>query len=686
MRILSVDDDDDNLLLVARMAQSRHHEVVTAHNGVEALEQLNAGSFDLIISDILMPEMDGFRLCRLVKADARFMSVPFIFYTATYTAKEDEELAVALGASRFVVKPADRDEFLAIIENAVNESAAGTIPVPAAHPDEGGTSLLYNARLVRKLERKIEQLEAARAELSRSEEQLRLMWDASMDGMVLCDGNGIILRANRAFAEMIGTASESLAGRTVPPCRDEGGVNLLAPGPDLIRSGAWESHCRGTLDSAAGVAVHVEVSRAVVGLPLGQQALFSVVRDITARLRLEQEQAVMQNQLYQTQKLEAVGRVAGSVAHDFNNVLTVINGYIDLLLSGIPQQDPSRVAAEQIRQAGQRAADLTRGLLGFSRKQIARPKALELNRIVEDVTPLLTRLLGETVTLSTRYLAQPVVYADALQLEQVLMNLTVNARDAMPGGGNVRIETNVAGGKQSDGAPSESRAGNWAVLTVRDEGEGITEEALPHIFEPFYTTKTSAKGTGLGLSIVENIVQQTGGRIEIESSPGQGATFRVYLPAMDGTSREPEPEPARASVTKRTSGDETVMVIEDQDFVRGYVQHALLAYGYRVVPASGVNSAMRVVESAQQRPDIILTDVVMPDGNGIDLADRIRDHWPGIPILFMSGYMEQAPEIAGGKQSAPLEFIQKPFTADQLAAKIREMLQHRDQAIAAGRW
>ena len=175
MRILSVDDDDDNLLLVARMAQSRNHEVVSAHNGIAALEQLNAGAFDLIISDILMPEMDGFRLCRAVKIDARFMNIPFVFYTATYTAKEDEELAVALGASRFVVKPAGRDEFLATIEEVVNEGVAGNIPVTAAHPDEGGTSLLYNERLVRKLERKLEQLEGARAELYRSEEQLRLM-------------------------------------------------------------------------------------------------------------------------------------------------------------------------------------------------------------------------------------------------------------------------------------------------------------------------------------------------------------------------------------------------------------------------------------------------------------------------------------------------------------------------------
>jgi two-component system, cell cycle sensor histidine kinase and response regulator CckA len=684
MRILSVDDDDDNLFLVARTAQSRNYEVVSAHNGIEALEQLEAGSFELIVSDILMPGMDGFRFCRAVKDDARFRSIPFIFYTATYTAKEDEELAVALGASRFVVKPAGRDEFLAIIEEVVKEGAAGNIPVPSVDADDGGKSLtLYNERLVRKLERKIEQLESTRDELYRSEEQLRLMWDASMDGMVLCDEDGVILRTNRAFAEMIGTPAESLAGQTVPLCYDEAGDSVLAPGRDLIRSGAFETRCEGVLDSPERAAVHVEVSRTVVGLPSGPRALFSVVRDVTARLRLEHEQAVLRNQLHHAQKLEAVGKVAGSVAHDFNNLLTVINGYSELLSTRIPQEDPSRSVVEQIRLAGQRAADLTRRLLGFTRRQPVRPKALELNRVVDEAMPLLTRLVGENIFLSTSYLAQPVVYADALQLEQVLMNLAVNARDAMPEGGNLRIETDLAGRRQSEETASGTSGSVWAVLTIRDDGEGITEEALPHIFEPFYTSKNPEKGTGLGLSIVESIVKQTGGRIEIESSPGHGATFRVYMPAMEATA-ETGPQPAKAAVTDRESGDETVMVVEDQDWVRGYVEQALLAHGYHVVTASGVNDAMRIVQSGQQRPDIVLTDVVMPDGNGIDLADRIQDHWAGIPVLLMSGYAENAREIGGLKPPVPFEFIQKPFSPNQVAAKIREVLGRRDRRAAAG--
>jgi two-component system cell cycle sensor histidine kinase/response regulator CckA len=666
MRILSVDDDDENLFLVARAARSHSHDVVSAHNGIEALEQLAAGEVDLIVSDILMPGMDGFQLCRTVKSDARFKSIPFIFYTATYTSKQDEELALALGASRFVVKPAARDAFLAIIEEVVREGAPRNIPVPDVDLDDGGKSIvLYNERLVRKLERKIEQLESTRAELYRSEEQLRLMWDASMDGMVLCDEEGIILRANRAFADMIRKPPETLPGQPVPLCHDEAGSGVLAPGRDVVRSGAFDPRTEGVLEPADGEVLHVEVSRAAVGLPSGAPALFSVVRDVTARSRLEHEQTVLRSQLHQAQKLEAVGKVAGGIAHDFNNLLTVINGYSSLLSTLFAREDPSWEAIEQIRLAGQRAADLTRRLLGFTRRHRVQPRALELNRVVEEATPLLSRIVGDNIALLRRFHAQPVVYADALQLEQVLMNLVANARDAMPRGGSVWIETDAVEDCGHEGASSA-----LAVLTVRDDGEGMTEEALQHIFEPFYTSKNSEAGTGLGLSIVESIVTQSGGRIEVQSLLGQGATFRVYLPAIKHVPVEPEPQPARAACR----GCETVLVVEDQQWVRGYVEEALRTYGYRVVLASGLNEAMRIVLSGQEPLDIVLTDVVMPDGNGKDLAGRIQDYCAGIPVLLMSGYAGHAPEPQGLSLPGPIDFIQKPFSPEQLASKIREVL------------
>ena len=678
MRILSVDDDDENLFLVAKTARSHGHDVVSVHNGIEALEHLAAGDVDLIVSDILMPGMDGFQLCRTVKSDARFRSIPFIFYTATYTSKQDEELALALGASRFVVKPAARDAFLAIIEEVVREGAARNIPVPDVDLDDGGKSIvLYNERLVRKLERKIRQLEITSADLGRSEEQLRLMWDASMDGMVLCDEDGIILRANRAFADMIRQPLETLSGQPVPLCHDEAGSGILAPGPHVVRSGSFDSRTEGMLEPGEGEVLHVEVSRAVVGLPSGAPALFSVIRDVTARARLEHEQALLRGQLHQAQKLEAVGKVAGGIAHDFNNLLTVINGYSGLLSTLVAREDPSWEAIEQIRLAGQRAADLTRRLLGFTRRQRVQPGALALNRVVEEATPLLTRIVGENVALLKRFHAQPVVYADALQLEQVLMNLVANARDAMPEGGTVWIETDAVEQRGHEGS-----SGAWAVLTVRDDGEGMTEEALQHIFEPFYTSKNSEKGTGLGLSIVESIVTQSGGRIEVQSLLGQGATFRVYLPAIEHAPLEPESQPPRARTAGR--GRETVLVVEDQQWVRGYVEKALQNYGYRVVLASGLNEAMRIVLSGQEALDIVLTDVVMPDGNGKDLAGRIQDYCAGIPVLFMSGYAEDAPEPRAGTVSGPIDFIQKPFSPEQLAAKIREVLTRSNPGIASG--
>ena len=666
MRILSVDDDDENLFLVAKTARSHSHDVVSAHNGIEALEHLAAGGIDLIVSDILMPGMDGFQLCRTVKSDARFRSIPFIFYTATYTSEQDEDLALALGASRFVVKPASREAFLAIIEEVFREGAAQNIPVPDVDLDDGGKSIaLYNERLVRKLEQKIEQLEITRADLYRSEEQLRLMWDASMDGMVLCDDEGIILRANRAFADMIRKPLESLPGQPVPFCRDEAGSDVLAPGRNIVRSGAFDPRTEGVLEPAEREVLHVEVSRAVVGLPSGAPALFSVVRDVTARVHLEHEKAVLRSQLHQAQKLEAVGKVAGGIAHDFNNLLTVINGYSALLSTLVAREDPSWEGVEQIRLAGQRAADLTRRLLGFTRRQRVQPRALELNRVVEEVMPLLTRMAGDNIALLRQFNAQPVAYADALQLEQILMNLVANARDAMPQGGSVWIETDAVEQRGNDGASSA-----WAVLTVRDDGEGMTEEALQHIFEPFYTSKNSDTGTGLGLSIVDSIVRQSGGRIEVQSLLGQGAAFRVYLPAIEHSAVEPEPPSPEVACR----GRETVLVVEDQEWVRGYVEKALQTYGYRVVLASGLNEAMRIVLSGQESLDIVLTDVLMPDGNGKDLAGRIQDHCAGTPVLLMSGYAEHAPEPQGVRLPGAIDFIQKPFSPEQLTARIREVL------------
>ena len=692
MRILSVDDNAENLYLIEMIARAHGHEVVSASNGVEALERLAVQSFDLIVSDVLMPAMDGFQLCRTVKNDERLKQIPFIFYTATYTAKQDEELGLALGASRFIVKPVEPQEFGTIMEQVLREGESGNIPIPVIDLDDDGKSLsLYNERLVRKLEHKIRQLEAARTDLvvsmedknreiaqrhlaeealRRSEEQLGLIWNASMDGMLLTDREGIILRANPALARIFAKPLDNLPGQLFTCCYGDESESILAGYRERVESRSVEAHSEMELRRWDGEQIWVEASNATVELPAGP-VVFSVLRDVTQRKRSEQERAALEGQLRQAQKLESVGRLAGGIAHDFNNLLTVINGYSELVLEQLHTGDPLREDVEEIRRAGVHATGLTQRLLAFSRKQALQPQVLDLNRVIGETRPMLTRLVGEDVELLVQlHREATVIYADPHQLEQVLMNLVVNSRDAMPRGGKLRIETSVAEfGNEMQPHPGV-HGGRYVVLAVSDSGEGMTEQTRQHIFEPFFTTKEVGKGTGLGLSMVQGIVAQSGGFIEVDSEPGHGATFKVYLPAVEHVPSD-SPSPVIATVLR---GKEAVLVVEDQPEVRKYVAAALRAYGYRVMQAVDADDALLRCEREQGCFDLLLTDVVMPNGNGKELADRVRERWSGIRVLFMSGYADDA-TLRYGLPAQSANFIQKPFSPEQLAIKVRATLE-----------
>ncbi|WP_321471540.1 response regulator [uncultured Paludibaculum sp.] len=698
MRILSVDDNAENRYLVEVMAKAHAHEVVSARNGLEALDHLAKGPFDLIVSDVLMPAMDGFQLCRQVKADERLKRIPFVFYTATYTARQDEELGLALGASRFIMKPMEPDEFLAVVEQVMREGEAGTIVLPAVDLDDNGKSLsVYNERLVRKLEHKIQQLEAARNELAasvaekddeiarrrlteealaRSEEQLRLMWDGSTDGMRLTDRNGIILRANPALARMFAKPLDSLSGQPFTCCyRLDDPEAVLARYRERVDSRNVEEVIETMLLRWDGEQLWVEGSNATIELASGP-VVFSVLRDVTQRERSAQERAELELQFRQAQKLESIGRLAGGVAHDFNNLLTVINGYSGLLLGQLHASDPLREKIEEIHKAGERAAGLTRQLLAFSRKQVLQPRVLDLNRIIQATQPMLARLVGEDVGLGVQLHREPAtIYADPSHLEQVLMNLAVNSRDAMPRGGKLRIETSVVE-LPGESAPADhgAHAGRYVVLTMSDDGEGMSEETRLRIFEPFFTTKEVGKGTGLGLSMVQGIVVQSGGFIQVHSEPGQGTSFRIYLPGVEGTLADSD-EPGAVTGLR---GKGTVLVVEDQVEVGKYVAAALRAYGYHAIQAVGAEEALLLCDRERGRLDLILTDVVMPNCSGKELADRLAERWPGLKVLFTSGYADDA-MARHGLPPQGSNFIQKPFSPEQLALKVREILLVRDR-------
>jgi PAS domain S-box-containing protein len=414
-----------------------------------------------------------------------------------------------------------------------------------------------------------------------------------------------------------------------------------------------------------GSIVRTEVVTTLVRNRQGRAGeILGVTRDITERVQAEAR-------LTQAQKMESIGRLAGGVAHDFNNLLTVINGYSQLLLRKLRADDPLRADLEQIQKAGERAAGLTRQLLAFSRKQVLELRVLDLNRVVEEMGPMLERLMGEDVEVRVVLNAERgTVRADPHQLEQVLVNLAVNARDAMPGGGKLLIETALV---ERDGSYAQSHpdvcVGCHVMLAVSDNGVGMEEETRRRIFEPFFTTKGVGQGTGLGLSMVQGIVAQSGGHIEVYSEPDQGTTFKIYLPAL----AEAAADAGKPAVVPALEGQETVLVVEDQAEVRDYAVAALKTYGYRVIPAENAGEALLVCERERGRIHLVLTDVVMPNVSGRELANRLSERWPGIKVLFMSGYTDNV-VMQHGVLEEGAEFIQKPFSPEELARKVRAVL------------
>ena len=427
---------------------------------------------------------------------------------------------------------------------------------------------------------------------------------------------------------------------------------------DELMAGVPFNTCANRNRTKVGRVVHVEWYNSTLIDQFGRVVcVISLGHDITDRLREEEQRRKLEDQVRQSQKLEAVGRLAGGVAHDFNNLLTVINGCSDLLAEQSRLGEPARELADEIRRAGEQAASLTKQLLAFGRRQIVAPTVLDLNEVVRDVEKMLRRLIGEHIELTVSVDARPAhVKADPGNLVQVLMNLAINARDAMPQGGTLAVRTAVTG--------------EAVELTVSDTGVGMDVATRARMFEPFFTTKPPGEGTGLGLATVHTIVEQAGGHIAVESEPGHGATFRIELPRCG------EPSPAKqTTVARRTDvpAKETVLLVEDEELVRSLARRVLEKKGYRVFVAPSGADALDLFPTIPARVDLVVTDVVMPGMGGRELAGRLRDQHPGLRVLFMSGYTADE-VLRQGIEAEAEHFIQKPFTPDGLARKVREVL------------
>jgi PAS domain S-box-containing protein len=478
------------------------------------------------------------------------------------------------------------------------------------------------------------------------------------------------LRVNRRLCELLGYAPEepmatSIIALTHPDDADEdtrAAAQLLAGAITKYEREKRYRHKDGHFVSAKLTAV---LHRDSAGAP---KYFISTIEDATERVRLEGE-------LRQGQKMEAIGRLAGGIAHDFNNLLTVIVGYSELVLQQLAQGTPMHRDVEEIRRAGRSAGDLTRQLLAFSRKQILQPQILDLNGIVSRMNAMLRRLIGEDVELVTR-LATPLdrVWADPWQIEQIILNLALNARDAMPYGGHLTVETaNVDIDARWAAQRSGVSEGRHVMLAISDTGIGMDEIVRAHLFEPFFTTKERGKGTGLGLATVYGIVKQSGGAIVVSSEPEQGTTMKILLPRTDQSADLPD---APAPVTQSRGGDETILLVEDQLEVRAVTRDTLARHGYNVVEAANGAEALAILEQHHPAVHLLLTDVVMPGMSGRDLAQCLVTRRPDLRVLDTSGYADDTVVDHEGLE-AGMAFIQKPFTPAALLKQIRDLLDSR---------
>jgi PAS domain S-box-containing protein len=1053
MNILIVDDKEEGRYLLETLLKASGHHVTAVANGVEAIEKLRSGGFDLIISDILMPVMDGFELCRKVKTDEALRRIPFIIYTATYTGPQDEAYALKIGADRFILKPCEPEVFLTAIKEVM--AAAGRPDIASLQPlkEERETYRLYYGRLVKRLEDKMMQLEReiqARREAEKraqtASERWQITFDSMLDPVALLKADGTIVQCNQAFADFLRQDAQALVGqkcyrlihqteghiqdcpllralhtgtretmelsfgektlyvvvdpikapegqisgflhilrditerkraeeelrkseerfkqiaenavewiwevdtrglytyaspmvenilgyrpeevvgikhfydffntedrerlkkaalevfegqrpfrnfvnqnvrkdgKTVwlstsgVPFRDEKGnflgyrgadtditelkraeeelkkseeeyKNLVTTARDVIFTVytdgtlaslnpafhaitglsvddwigkpfslilhpddlplAMEKFSRalqGELNEVFELRVSTRLGGYVVGefiiapqiqngkmvnilgiarditerkraeealkesegrlkelfdnapvgyheydingsitrinqtelemlgyrleeiigrpvwsfiveeeeskkavltklagaFPSGRQfertyrrkdgttfpaliedrllydsegkivAIRSTIEDISERKKLEQEMVSLQEQLRQSQKMEAIGRLAGGIAHDFNNLLTVIKGNSQLSLLDLREGDPLKTNIEEIRKASERASDLIRQLLAFSRKQIMEMQILDINLILKRLDNMLHRVLGEDIELAT-ILTEGIgkIKADPGQIEQVIVNLAVNSRDAMPDGGKLTIETaNVELDEEYARKHIAVKPGQYVMLSVSDTGMGMTTEVQERVFEPFFTTKEIGKGTGLGLSTVYGIVKQSGGNIWVYSEAGKGTAFKIYLPQVD----EPLTELKEVVSKGIPRGDETILIVEDEETVRKLAVRILKSLGYRVFEAPEGGRALILCEEFKGPIHLILTDVVMPGMSGPNLVERLRKIHPEMRVLYMSGYTDNA-ILHHGVLEKGTNFIQKPFTLENLARKVREVL------------
>jgi len=532
------------------------------------------------------------------------------------------------------------------------------------------TSLRQRIQELEKSEHKRRRAEAA---LRENEKKFQDFYDETPVGYHELDTRGRITRVNRRELEMLGYITEEMLGKPVWTFFVEEDtvrhVTTAKLSGDVSFHDTFERTYRRKDGTVLSVLIRDRLLRDKSGRITG---IRSAVEDITERRRTEEALQKSEEQLRQWQRVEAIGRLAGGVAHDFNNLLMTIKGSGELLLNAFDRRDPRREEVEEILKAGERATSLTRQLLAFGRRQVLQPQVLDLNSLVINMDKLLRRLIGEDIQLAT--ILGPELWSvkvDPGMIEQALMNLVVNSRDAMPSGGKLTIETaNVLHDEEYASRHISMKPGCYVMVAVSDNGCGMDKETQSHLFEPFFTTKEKGKGSGLGLSTVYGIIKQSGGNIWAYSEPGQGTTFKIYLPRAEKTARVYKPKTRPSMVP---GGTETILLVEDEEAVRTMVSKILKNKGYAVLEAAHSKEAFEICEQHEGPIHLMVTDVIMPQMSGRELAEHLVPLLPKMKVLYMSGYPDNT-IVQHGVLEPGTAFLQKPFTLNALEQKVREIL------------
>ena len=704
MKVLIVDDKYENLYLLRVLLSGQNYDVIEASNGKEALDLARQTPPDLIISDILMPVMDGFALCREWKIDSQLHSIPFIFYTATYTEAKDKEFSLSLGADLFLVKPLEPQVFLSEINHVLEQKRANDGPVEnKADMNDDNFYRQYNVRLVHKLEDKLTEIEQKNNQLTSKEQALRvaniqleqqndmLMEEIKLnkkindelieskkiiqknehelnsiinnliEGVFLVDDKFTIINNNQAAAAIFGYEKEKLCGldlkRLIPDIK-----SLQDTINEKENDDKWHfSNEKYQGQHKNKTPIPLRLSLIKLPEPDNKKFVCSCL-DIT-----HQEQ--QEEQLRRSQKMQALGKLTGGIAHDYNNMLGVITGYAELLEQALNKQPKLAHYAHEIRYAGERGSKLTNKLLAFSRQKVPMANGLNLNDLLQNQQHMLEKSLTVRVKLVFD-LADDLwhVCLDSSDLEDAVLNISINALHAMKTGGQLTIQTSNVQLDELSAGILQVDMGDYVLLSISDTGTGMDKNTKDKIFEPFFSTKGDM-GTGLGLSQVYGFVERSGGAIQVYSELGRGTRMALYFPRYHKNASEDKPKKDNNAVNFK--GNETILVVDDELALLELCCEILEQQGFNVISADSAKKALDILE--HKSVDLLITDVIMPNMDGYQLASIVQEKYPAIKIQIASGYSDNH-NVDSSNESLHQNLLYKPFKPQVLLQRVRELL------------